>query len=461
MKPLRNLCTGLAPVHFYRALGGVAASLALVAAPLSAAPAKAAAPRASKALAQQPLGQGVEDFYRARGNALLWLSPRAGAAAPMLVETLKSAALDGLDPAAYRTDALEAAVRSISGSNDPKALLRADKMLSTAFAQYVRDLRRVPDLGIIYIDPGLRPVAPSPRAALLDAAAASSLSDYVGAMAWASPIYARLRKALAAENYATPRQRQLLTLNLERARSLPVGRGRYIVVNIAEQRLFTFEDGRELDSMRVVVGKPKHPTPMMSAYIRFAAVNPYWYVPPDLAAERIAPKVLKQGLKYLDELGHQVMSDWTPDAKVLDPKTIDWKAVAEGKVEVRIRQLPGPHNSMGRMKFMFPNEEGIYLHDNPERELFSEASRLYSGGCVRLEDAQRLGQWLFGKQLEWEGAAAEERVPLPDPVPVYMTYLTAMPTASGIAYFDDIYGRDAARLAQLGLASDGAAKVGR
>ncbi len=464
MKPLRTrlstLCTGLAPVHFYRALSGVAASLALVAAPLSAAPAKAAPARAAKALAQQPLGQGVEDFYRARGNALLWLAPNAGAAAPMLVEMLKSAAVDGLEPSAYRTDALDAALRSVSGSNDRNALLRADHMLSTAFAQYVRDLRRVPELGIIYVDPGLRPVVPSPRAVLLDAAAASSLSDYVANMRWANPIYAKLRKALATHNYASPRERQLLTLNLERARALPVGRGRYIVVNIAEQRLFTYEDGRERDSMRVVVGKPKYPTPMMSAYVRFAALNPYWYVPPDLAAERIAPKVLRQGLKYLDELGHQVMSDWTPDAQILDPKTIDWKAVAEGKTEVRIRQLPGPHNSMGRMKFMFPNEEGIYLHDNPERELFSEASRLYSGGCVRLEDAPRLGQWLFGRPLEWEGASTEERVPLADPVPVYMTYLTAMPTASGIAYFDDIYGRDASRLAQLGQARE-AASVGR
>ena len=253
----------------------------------------------------------------------------------------------------------------------------------------------------------------------------------------------------------------MLALNLERARALPGGKGRYVLVNIAEQKLYTYEDGRERDAMKVVVGRPKYPTPMMSAYIRFAALNPYWYVPPDLAAERIAPRVVKQGLKYLAELGHQAMSDWDADAEILDPKTIDWKAVAEGRQEVRIRQLPGPHNSMGRMKFMFPNEEGIYLHDNPERELFSEASRLYSGGCVRLEDAARLGAWLFGKPLEWEGAGTEERVALPDPVPVYITYLTAMPGAGGIAYFDDIYGRDASRLATLGLVKADGAVAGR
>ena len=112
-------------------------------------------------------------------------------------------------------------------------------------------------------------------------------------------------------------------------------------------------------------------------------------MPPDLAAERIAPKVVKQGLKYLDELGYEVLSDWSPNAEIIDPKTIDWKAVADGKTEVLMRQNPGPHNSMGRMKFMFPNEAGVYLHDNPERELFKEAvaalqRRLRAArGCVR------------------------------------------------------------------------------
>ena len=140
-----------------------------------------------------------------------------------------------------------------------------------------------------------------------------------------------------------------------------------------------------------------------------------------------------------------------PDAQIIDPKTIDWKAVAAGKTEVLIRQKPGPQNSMGRMKFMFPNEAGVYLHDNPERELFTEASRLYSGGCVRLEDAARLGRWLFGRDLDWEGAGTEQTVPLTSPVPVYITYLTAMPDSTGmtIAYYDDVYGRDAARLATL------------
>ena len=203
--------------------------------------------------------------------------------------------------------------------------------------------------------------------------------------------------------------------------------------------------------MRVVVGKPKNPTPMMAAKIRFTSLNPYWYVPPDLAAERIAPNVLKEGLPYLEAKGYQVMSSgWTASATMIDPATIDWQAVADGSKEVWIRQLPGPGNAMGKMKFMFPNTQGIYLHDTPQKELLTEASRLFSGGCVRLEDAARLGQWLYGQPLNTASSEPEQRVDLPTPVPVYITYLTVMPSGTELATFPDVYGRDRDDLAMAG-----------
>jgi murein L,D-transpeptidase YcbB/YkuD len=448
VKVLRNWCTGQAPVHFYRNLSGVVAGLIFAAVPLSAAHATAAA-----AAPVQParVGQTVDDFYRARNGAPLWLAPTAGDAAEQLLSLLSSANLDGLDPGKYHVEALQQALQA-SRSGNKKGVQSADRMLSDAFVAYVSDLRSDPGLGILYVDDALKPKPPTALADLLYAANAPSLSAYVRQLGWMNPVYGELRQALANHAFSNDHERQLLTVNLERARALPGGKQRYILVNAAQQRLYTYEDGKQVDTMVVVVGKPKYPTPMMTAYIRFASLNPYWYVPSDLAAERIAPKVLKQGLRYLDDLGYQVMSDWTPDAQIIDPKTIDWKAVADGKQEVLIRQLPGPHNSMGRMKFMFPNVAGVYLHDNPERELFTEASRLYSGGCVRLEDAARLGRWLFGYDLQWEGAGTEEMVPLKTPVPVYITYLTAMPSEDGstIAYSDDVYGRDAKRLAEIG-----------
>ncbi|MFL6829498.1 MAG: L,D-transpeptidase family protein [Sphingomicrobium sp.] len=432
-----------------------AAGLILAAAPL--APAQAATAAAAPRAAAKPASaaQTIDDFYRARAGALLWLSPSAGDSAQQLLAALSNARVDGLDPDRYQVSLLSDVVRK-SWGGDRKALERADRQLSQAFVAYVQDLRRDPGIGVMYVDAAVRPTPPSALAALLEAAMAPSLPAYVKSMGWMNPVYGQLRQALLTHNYASEHERQLLALNLERARTLPSGpggRGRFVMVNAAQQRLFMWENGRIVDSMRVVVGKPKYPTPMMSALIRFASLNPYWYVPPDLAAERIAPNVLKRGLGYLDELGYQVMSDWSPNSTIIDPKTIDWQAVADGKTEVLIRQLPGAHNSMGRMKFMFPNAAGVYLHDNPERELFEQAARLYSGGCVRLEDAARLGRWLFGRELEWEGAGTEEAVPLTTPVPVYITYLTAMPDGSSIAYYDDVYGRDAARLATLSSAT--------
>jgi len=438
---LRIECTGRRPVHFFLKQAAVVAGLALAAMPLAAAPAAAAPVAAST-------GMSVGDFYTARHGQPLWFGPSSGYAAQAFVELLKNAKNDGLDPQQYGLDALQKALAD-AASGKRKDIGRADAMFSQAFASYVSDLRQQPDIGIIYVDQQLKPGMPLPRGILEKAAAAPSLETYVRTMAWMNPLYGQLRQALDDQHYASDHERELLQLNLERARALPTGKGRFVVVNAAEQRLYMWEDGKPVDSMVVVVGKPKNPTPLMAAYIRFASLNPYWYVPPDLATERIAPKVLKQGLKYLDQLGYEVMSDWTKDATIIDPKTIDWKGVANGTVDVMIRQKPGPHNSMGRIKFMFPNEQGVYLHDNPERELFTEASRLYSGGCVRLEDAWRLSSWLFHRELTWEGHGTEEPVALEPPVPVYITYLTAMPNGSSIAFFDDVYGRDKARLAVL------------
>ena len=445
MKSLRNSCTGQVPVHFFRKVGSAAAALTLAAVPLGVAQPATAQTR------PVTVGQSVDDFYRARNGAPLWLAPAAGDAADQLLSLLGASNLDGLSPEKYNVAALQRSIAA-ARAGKKKDLDAADRQISDVFVTYINDLRHDPGLGILYVDEGLRPKAPTALAALLTAANAPSLSSYVRQFGWMNPIYGELRQALTNHQYSDDHERQLLTVNLERARALPVGKQRYILVNAAQQRLYTYEDGKQVDTMVVVVGKPKYPTPMMTAYVRFASLNPYWFVPSDLAAERIAPKVLKQGLGYLDDLGYQVLSDWTPDARIIDPKTIDWKAVAAGKQDVLIRQLPGPHNSMGRMKFMFPNVAGVYLHDNPERELFTEASRLYSGGCVRLEDAARLGRWLFGYDLQWEGAGTEEMVPLKNPVPVYITYLTAMPGIDGsqISYFDDVYGRDAKRLAEIG-----------
>ncbi|MDP9413624.1 MAG: L,D-transpeptidase family protein [Pseudomonadota bacterium] len=237
-----------------------------------------------------------------------------------------------------------------------------------------------------------------------------------------------------------------LRLNLQRARALPAGPSRFVLVDAAAQRLSMYENGRVRDSMRVIVGRASEPTPMLAALIRFAVLNPYWNVPPDLVKARIAPAVLKEGVRHLKAARYEVLSDWSDEARLVDPKKVDWRAVAAGRIELPVRQLPGRGNSMGAMKFMFPNDFGVYLHDTPEKKLFGQADRRQSAGCVRLEDAPRLARWLFGAPPATRSAKPEQEVPLPEPVPVYITYLTAAPGPNGIVFRNDIYGRDKAAM---------------
>ena len=458
MVSLRYGCTGRWPVHSYERKSGLVAVLILGAAALLApAPATAqAAPTAAVAtVAPSAIGQTVADFYKARKGAPLWLSAQAGDAADQLIALLNTATIDGLDPQRYQPAALQAELQQARGKNKRKDVERADEALSNAFAAYVADLRRDPGVGITWVDQGLRPTSPSPLAALLQASAAPSLSSYVSNLGWMHPFYGELREAIAQHKFSDDQQRSILELNLKRARILPSSKDRYVLVNAAQQRLFMYENGKPVDSMVVVVGKTKYPTPMLAAYIRFAALNPYWYVPPDLAWDDVGQFVEKQGYSYFEKMGYEEVSDWTKNPQVLDATKIDWQAVKDGKTEVLLRQKPGPENFMGRIKFMFPNQFGVYLHDNPRRELFQQSVRYFSGGCVRLEDAWRLSRWLFHRELTWEGHGTEEPVMLDQPVPVYITYMTAVPDGQSIAYYDDAYGRDKARVADSGGTASG------
>lgn len=200
-------------------------------------------------------------------------------------------------------------------------------------------------------------------------------------------------------------------------------RGRYVLVDAASARLFMIEDGRVRDSMRVIVGKPSAATPPLKSSLNYATLNPYWNVPVDLAQTIVAPRVLEQGTSYLRERGYEVVSRFGADAQVLPAESVDWEAVAAGRTQVHVRQLPGPGNSMGQMKFGIAQGNGIFLHDTPKKDLFDESSRNLSNGCVRLEDASRFARWLLGDEPALSSDAPEQHVRLPRSVPIAITYL--------------------------------------
>ena len=243
---------------------------------------------------------------------------------------------------------------------------------------------------------------------------------------------------------------QVLMINMERARRLPAPGElkRHMVVDAGSANIFMYEKDRLVDTMRAVVGAEATQTPMMAAFIRHAKVNPYWNLPPEFNVTMVAPRVLEQGLGYLSERRYEVFADWTEAGPQLDPAGVDWQAVADGRLPLRIRRGPGPGNSMGDIKFMMPNQLGIYLHDTHDRSVFAKDARWISNGCVRVEDAQRLAAWLFGAMPEVEDVSVETRVDLAEPVAVFLTYLTAAATGDGVVFRADPYGRDSAVLAR-------------
>jgi murein L,D-transpeptidase YcbB/YkuD len=435
------------PAGRSRPAGFVLAALAATTAML--APANAGAQAAPVSATSATGVAAIAQFYDARDGAPMWLDGGQQDAAFRLLDLLATSQVDGVDSRQFNLRALHRAVRRAAG--DRNAAMRTDRMLSEAFVRYVSAVRAVgPSNEWTIVDREAVPRAPQASALLRQAAAMGSLTSFIDTMPWMHENYAGLRRALIdAERTRDSLTASKLRLNLDRVRMLPApGPQRYVMVNSAAQRLYMYENGKVVDWMRVVVGKPAQPTPMMAAMIRYTAVNPYWNLPSDLVAERIAPNVVKLGLPYLRDKGYVVLSDWSDQATRVDPSTIDWKAVLAGRTEIRMRQNPGPANAMGRMKFMFPNKAGVYLHDTPNKELLDEPGRLLSAGCVRLEDAPRLARWLYGRPLAvTKGMKPEQHVDLEQPVPVYLAYLTAVPSGDQAVFYDDIYGRDRARLA--------------
>ena len=241
-----------------------------------------------------------------------------------------------------------------------------------------------------------------------------------------------------------------LRANAARASALPTNLGdKFILVDVAAQNLLMFENKKIVGSMRVVVGKASSPTPVMAGMLREAIFNPYWNIPSSLLRETYAGRVLNGGEAYLKRANFEILSDWTDDAKPLSYKDVDWRAVQRGESEIRLRQRPGAGNGMGAVKFEFPNDLGIYLHDTPSKELFEADQRLFSAGCVRLSEPERLTKWLFGNSPQIDPLKAEQIEKLTHPVPVYITYFTSVPTKRGIAFREDVYSRDAAQFAAL------------
>ena len=259
----------------------------------------------------------------------------------------------------------------------------------------------------------------------------------------------RTRAALAVP---VDQRIEQIRLNLERWRWLPRDLGpRYITVNTAAFELQVHDQDTVPLSMRVIVGRKRHPTPVFTEKMSYLIVNPYWHVPTRVAIRDLIPKQLSDP-GFFQSRNIRVLSGWQPGAVEVDPDQVDWQAYLNGRYfPYKLRQDPGPGNALGRIKFMLPNRFSIYLHDTPGRQLFNKPVRTFSAGCVRVEKPMALANWVLGlkqpsAQALLEALIAEEEkwtIPVPDPIPVYMLYQTAWVDEGGNLQFrNDIYGHD-------------------
>jgi len=242
-------------------------------------------------------------------------------------------------------------------------------------------------------------------------------------------------------------------LNLDRIKRLPdQPEDRYIMVNIPDFRLYYKENGKERLSMRVIVGDKKHHTPIFSNKISYIVLNPYWIIPDSIVKKEMIPKILKNP-HYLEERGYEVRTSYNTKRKPIDTSKIDWSRVLRTGQTKRYKfmQPPGKKNALGKIKFKFPNQFAVYLHDTPNKKLFKKGQRAFSHGCIRLSEPNALLA-TFARHERSVNYTRSQRIlrgknktqlNLSRPVPVHIVYLTAWINSDGLLHYrNDVYHYD-------------------
>jgi L,D-transpeptidase YcbB len=252
---------------------------------------------------------------------------------------------------------------------------------------------------------------------LADSLSRNDLNGFFNSLRPRHPEYEVLRQALLAESNSE--HRTTLIRNLERWRWMPLDMGKsYLLVNAPGFEVGLWENGHKVETWRVIVGKPKTPTPVFSAIVSGVTLNPWWDVPQSIVTESVGRLA----------------------------RTNPAEARRRGFVwaDGSYRQRPGPTNSLGAMKLIMPNPYNVYLHDTPNKTLFEKPVRAFSHGCIRVGNALGLAARLLGQPVEPIVAKGKTMsLPIANPLPVYITYFTADMSAEGtVEYHADIYGRD-------------------
>jgi murein L,D-transpeptidase YcbB/YkuD len=239
--------------------------------------------------------------------------------------------------------------------------------------------------------------------------------------------------------------------NLDRLRSMHSDHGeKYILVNLPEYKLRYYENDSLKEEMKVIIGEFDHPTPMMTDTLVYIEFNPSWNVPYSIASEEMLPKI-KKNPSYLEKHNYLLFRNHYSHADTINPDSVEWQNYDKDNFPFHIVQEPGRYNALGTVKFIFPNNEYIYMHDTPSKYLFRESKRDFSHGCVRVEKPAKLAATILSSTNSIKKDSIyryiREKIPkkvyLHEIIKVYFIYQTAWVDEKNILHFrDDIYGLD-------------------
>ena len=405
-----------------------------------------------------PLGRrlwGMErEFYAARGYAPAWIDgDRTTPHLKELVQEFRYSERHGLDPSTYPADEYErfrAASQTWRGTRfDPAAVPDLDARLTYGYLRYAAEL-----LGWTGSPSKIsRSWLTKPRnedltALLSETLRTGRVRESLEGLAPNHPQYKGLQSALAREREHPTGHAERIRMNLERWRWAPRDLGeRYILVNVPAYILQVMEGPTPTLAMRVIVGQPDWQTPLFSDDMTYLVFSPYWNIPENILREETLPRAARDP-EFLARNNIEVVGT----SGSLDPESIDWSDPSVTS-ELRLRQLPGPDNALGLVKFIFPNHFNIYLHDTPGDRLFFRRARALSHGCIRVENPVALARYVLRDQPDWTeprivsamNAGTERAVKLERPLPVHIGYWTAWVEPDGsVTFTDDPYDIDAA-----------------
>ncbi len=247
-----------------------------------------------------------------------------------------------------------------------------------------------------------------------------------------------------------------IRLNLDRIKWLNERKAsRHIIINIPDFKLSFEENGKLIQSMRVITGKPNHPTPIFSDTVEMIVLNPYWNIPKSIIQKEMIPKLMRNP-NAMARQGIEIHSGWGQDAEKVSGGSVNWSQYRYSKtVPYRFAQTPGYKNALGKVKFLFPNKFSVYMHDTPTKHLFKRDKRAFSHGCIRLQKPRELLKTFstFNDNIDFDKAQSilkgkkNTYYKLQEKVPVDVIYLTAWVDYEGKLQFrNDVYKYDEMQL---------------